>query len=81
VSVDATNLEDGTALIVVRELFSDVDALHRLVFGEYPTLGRFATDSRGLLTLRGGAFIDASREKTYEELVTRFGPRGGWLSP
>jgi hypothetical protein len=73
------NLEDGTVLIVVRELFRDADELHRFVFVEYPRLGSCVTDPRGLLVLRAGAFLEARHARTYDEVLREHGARGGWL--
>jgi hypothetical protein len=74
-------LEDGTLLLVVRELFSDPEALLRFVV-HYPALAKLATDARGLLVIPASAFDSASRLRSYDELVAKYAdakPRRFWL--
>lgn len=76
---DLKHLADGTTLLVVRELFSDADALHSFVFSEHPRLSDLVTDPRGLLVLPAGVFHEAQKAACYDELLRGYGPKGGWL--
>jgi hypothetical protein len=61
-------LADGTLLVVVRELFSDPEALLRYVL-RYPKLASLATDARGLLAIPASAYAAACRLQSYTQLV------------
>ena len=67
-------LEDGTMLVVVRELFSDPEALLRYVLA-YPKVASLATDARGLLAIPASSYAAACRIQGYDELVAQHAPR------
>jgi hypothetical protein len=67
-------LEDGTMLVVVREIFSDPEALLRYVLA-YPKLASLATDARGLLAIPASSYAAACQLRGYDELVAQHAPK------
>ncbi len=73
--VAMTMLGDGTLLVVVREAFSEPEALLRF-FLHYPALAALAKDPRGLLAVPASAYAAAGALASYDEVVRLYAVAG-----
>jgi hypothetical protein len=68
-------LGDGTAVVVVKELYRDVESLVNMLDRFYPELAGDAAASPGLLVLPKRAYAEAVGAASYDELAATYGAR------